>query len=89
MASQTVARMFGGSPVAVVGRLVLLSILVGVVLQTVGLDPVNIVQSIEIVSRQVYALAVEAVSHAWKYFLLGAAIVAPFWIIVRLFRSVR
>ena len=86
MASQTVARMFGGSPIAVIGRMVLLSILVGIVLQTVGLDPMNIVQSIEIVARQLYALSVEAVSHAWKYFLLGAAIVAPFWIVVRLFR---
>ena len=86
MASQTVARMFGGSPIAVIGRMVLLSILVGVVLQTVGLDPMNIVQSIEIVARQLYALGVEGASHAWKYFLLGAAIVAPFWIVVRLFR---
>jgi hypothetical protein len=89
MASQTVARMFGGSPIAVVGRLVLLSILVGIVVQTVGLDPMNIIQSMEIVARQGYAIAVEGARHAWQYFLLGAAIVAPLWVVVRLVRSVR
>jgi hypothetical protein len=89
MASHSVARVFGGSPIAVVSRLVLLSILVGVVLQTVGLDPLSLVQSIEIIARQAYAMGAEGLRHAWQYFLLGAAIVAPFWVIVRLFRSVR
>ena len=36
-------RFLGGSPLAVLGKLVLLSILIGVVLSALGLDPWNIV----------------------------------------------
>ena len=39
-----VQRFFGGPPLAVIGRLVLLSILVGVILAALGLDPWNIIE---------------------------------------------
>ncbi len=47
MSNGTMTRLFGGSPLAVVGRLILVSILVGVVLSTLGLDPFDIVRSVE------------------------------------------
>ena len=47
MANATMSRVFGGSPLAVFGRLILVSILVGVVLSALGLDPFDIVRSIE------------------------------------------
>ncbi len=43
----TLTRIFGGSPLAVLVRLLLVSILVGVVLSAFGLDPFDIVRSIE------------------------------------------
>jgi hypothetical protein len=89
MAIQSVARVFGGSPISVLGRLILLSILVGVVLQTVGLDPMNIVKSAEMLARQVYAMGFDAVRHVWQYFMLGAAVVIPLWILMRLMRGGR
>jgi hypothetical protein len=39
MANDLVHRFFGGPPLSVLARLVLLSILVGVVLSAIGLDP--------------------------------------------------
>ncbi len=36
------ARFLGGPPLAVLGKLILLSILIGVVLSALGLDPWNI-----------------------------------------------
>ena len=39
MSNDTVTKVFGGSPMAVLGRLILLSILIGVVLSALGLDP--------------------------------------------------
>ena len=39
-----VHRLFGGPPLAVIGRLILLSILVGVILAAIGLDPWNIIE---------------------------------------------
>ena len=47
MADATMSRVFGGSPLAVFGRLILVSILVGVILSALGLDPFDIVRSIE------------------------------------------
>ena len=41
-------RFLGGSPLAVAFRLILLSILVGVVLAAIGFDPWNIVYSIRL-----------------------------------------
>ena len=40
------SRFLGGSPLAVAFRLILLSILVGVVLSAIGFDPWNILSSI-------------------------------------------
>ncbi len=45
--SDSVTRFLGGSPLAVAGRLILLSILVGFVMVTFGLDPYNILRSIQ------------------------------------------
>ena len=61
-------RFLGGSPLAVAFRLVLLSILVGVVLAAIGFDTVN---------------------WLWRYFLLGAVIVIPIWLLMRVFGAPR
>jgi hypothetical protein len=85
MASQTVERLFGGPPLAVLGRLILLSILVGVVLSVIGFDPMNIVASVREMARDIYDMGFDAVRYVWHYFLLGAVIVVPVWILARLF----
>ena len=83
------SRFLGGSPLAVLGRLVLLSILVGVVLAAIGLDPWNIVTSIRRLFQWIYDLGFDAVTGLWRYFLLGAVIVIPIWLLSRLFGTPR
>ena len=68
-------------------RLVLLSILVGVILKVLGLDPLNILRSIEDLVRAIWDMGFDAVVWLWRYFLLGAVIVVPIWLIVRLVRA--
>ena len=80
-------RLFGGPPLAIVVRLILLSILVGVVLHASGLDPWNILDSIRQFFLSIWNMGFDAVRWLWRYFLLGAIIVVPIWIIVRLFRT--
>lgn len=87
MAASTVARVFGGSPVSVLGRLVLLSILAGVVLSVLGLDPWNIIDSVRILARHLYGMGFDAVRWIWRYFLLGAVVVVPIWLLMRLVGS--
>lgn len=89
MSNDTVTRVFGGSPLAVLGRLVLLSILIGVVLSALGLDPFDIVHSIERLIRSLWNLGFDAFRWLWRYFLLGAVIVIPVWILMRLFNAPR
>ena len=87
MSNGTVDRFFGGSPVWVVVRLILLSIVIGVLLSALGLDPWNILQSVERLIRRIFDLGWDAVAWLWRYFLLGAVLVIPIWLIVRLARS--
>jgi hypothetical protein len=87
MADGTIDRFFGGSPLGVIVRLVLLSIVVGVLLSALGLDPWNIIHSIERLIRHIFDLGWDAVIWLWRYFLLGAALVVPIWLIVRLVRA--
>jgi hypothetical protein len=87
MANGIISRVLGGPPLAVVGRLVLMSILVGFSLALIGLDPSNILRSIEKLIRHVWNMGFDAVRWLWQYFLLGAALVVPIWLVVRMTRG--
>jgi uncharacterized protein DUF6460 len=87
MANDVVSRFFGGPPVWVLVRLVLLSILVGVILSAIGFDPLNIISSIERLVRAIWEMGWDAVKWVWRYFLLGAVLVIPIWLIVRLLKA--
>jgi hypothetical protein len=89
MTNNYVSRFLGGPPLAVIGRLVLLSILVGVVLHAIGFDPWNILQSLRRLVLHIWDMGFDIVVRLWRYFLLGAAIVIPVWLIVRLARAPR
>ena len=81
------SRFLGGPPLAVFFRLLLLCVLVGVILSALGFDPGNIFGSIERMVRAVWDMGFDAVRWLWRYFVLGAIIVIPIWLIVRLLRA--
>jgi hypothetical protein len=80
-------RFLGGPPLAVLGKLILLSILIGVVLSALGLDPLNIFASLQRLVRDIWNMGFDAVRWLWQYFLLGAVIVIPIWLIMRFVRT--
>ena len=84
-----IKRFLGGSPASVALRLILLSILVGVVLAAIGFDPWNIVHSIRLLFQRIWDLGFDAINGLWRYFLLGAVIVIPIWLISRMFGAPR
>src|SRR3981189_2843756 len=88
-ANDSLYRFLGGSRLAVGFRLILLSILVGVVLAAIGFDPWNILHSIQTLFRRLWDLGFDAVNWLGRYFLLGAFIVIPIWLLSRLFGSPR
>ena len=80
-------RFLGGPPLAVLGKLILLSILIGVVLSALGLDPWNIVASVRRLLLNIWDMGFDAIRWLWQYFLLGAVLVIPIWLIMRFVRT--
>ena len=71
------------------GGFVLVSILVGVILSALGLDPFDIIRSVRKLIESIWNLGFDAFHWLWRYFLLGAAIVIPIWLIMRLVNAPR
>lgn len=87
--SYGLTRFLGGTPGAVATRLILTSILVGVIMSVLGIDPMNIVQTIEALVLNIWDMGFDAVLWVWRYFLLGAAVVIPVWLVMRLTKAGR
>jgi len=60
MSDGTMSKVLGGTPLGVFARLVLVSILVGVILSALGLDPFDIVRSIQRMIRTLWDLGFDA-----------------------------
>ena len=82
-------RFFGGSPVRAIATLVILSVAVGIVLSTLGLDALSLIRWIPDLVRRIYDLGFDAFDWLLRYFLLGATIVIPVWLVMRLVRMRR
>lgn len=80
---------FGESVTGTIIRLILLSIVVGIIFSALGITPFNIVQRIELLIRHIADLGFDTVRWAFNYFLLGAVVVIPIWFVMRLMRMKR
>jgi hypothetical protein len=81
-----ITRFFGGSPVRVLAQLVVLSLVVGIVLSALGVSPFDIVNGLQRLIERVWYAGFDTLIWAWRYFLLGAVVVFPLWLIMRLVR---
>lgn len=79
----------GGSPLGVLIRLLLLSIVVGVVLSALGITPQNFFYQIRLLLQRIYDLGFGAFVSLVEYLVLGAMVVVPIWFIARLVRTAR
>ncbi|HKS60571.1 MAG TPA: DUF6460 domain-containing protein, partial [Xanthobacteraceae bacterium] len=59
------------------------------ILSALGFDPSNIVGSIRRMIESIWNMGFDAVRWLWTYFLLGAIVVIPVWLIMRFTRSPR
>ncbi len=82
-------RLFGGNPLAVILRLVVVSIVVGIVLSALNIHPGNIVYHVRLLLQRLYDMGFGIFEGAINYFLLGAVIVVPIWLLTRLFGIMR
>lgn len=76
--------LFGGNPIGVIVRLIVLSIIVGIVMSALDIRPENIFYHIQMLIHRISRLGFGIFEGVFGYFLLGAVVVIPIWIIVRI-----
>ena len=82
-------QFFGDSVAGTLIRLVLLSVVVGIIFSVLGITPFNLIERLQHLIRNIMNLGFDAFGWAIQYFLLGAVIVFPIWFLVRLFNRKR
>jgi hypothetical protein len=79
----------GGSVAGVIVRLLVLSLVVGVILSVLGITPENIFDRINVMLRRIYDLGFGAIESVLGHVILGAMVVVPIWFISRLIKATR
>ncbi|MEL7228870.1 MAG: DUF6460 domain-containing protein [Pseudomonadota bacterium] len=83
--ANAVTRFLGDSPLRVAVKLLVFSVIVGIVMQTMGWTPAGFFQGIVDFFAGLWRLGFDAIYEGAEYILLGAAVVVPIFLIVRLF----
>ena len=85
----TLTRFLGGSPGRIAIQLIAMSFIVGIILSVLGVSPYDILNGLERLVRRIYDMGFGTLEWIFRYFLLGAVIVVPVWLLMRLFRMGR
>jgi hypothetical protein len=78
-------RFLGDSPVRVLLKLIVVSFLVGIVMAAFGWSPFDVLYGIRDFFVDLWRMGFRAIDRFVGYFLLGAVIVIPAFLILRLF----
>jgi len=77
-------RFLGDSPLRILLKLVVVSFLVGLVMSAFGWSPLDVVYGIRDVFLDLWHMGFHAFDRFLGYILLGAAIVIPAFLVIRL-----
>ena len=84
MALSALTRFLGDSPLRVLIKLLVVSFLVGLVMHAFGWSPMDVFDGIRQFFIDLWNLGFHAVDRFVGYILLGAAIVVPIFILMRI-----
>jgi hypothetical protein len=87
--TNAVGRFLGGSPAMVALRLIVVSFVVGIVLETFGFDPATLFAEAIRTVRQMVELGFSDIHEVGRILLTGAMVVVPVWLALRLLDSSR
>jgi len=87
--SGRVSSFLGGSPLSVAVRLVVISLLVGVLLSWLDIRPIELLDGAVNLVRWAWFSIFGSLNRALDYFILGAVIVVPIFFLSRLLKSSR
>ena len=84
MSNGYVTGFIGGTPGAVVLRLVVVSFIVGLILAMFGFDPETIYESFQRAVRRLIEFGLTDFRQVGRILLTGAMVVLPVWLVLRL-----
>jgi hypothetical protein len=79
-------RFLGDTPLRTAIKLVVVSFVVGIVMAALDLSVLDVLDAIRDFFIRIWNMGFEAVERFARYFLLGAAVVVPAFLILRLMR---
>jgi hypothetical protein len=82
--TNALGRFLGGSPAMVAVRLVVVSFVVGIVLETFGLEPATLFADALRSARQIVEFGLSDMHEVGRILLTGAMVVVPVWLVLRL-----
>ncbi len=79
-------RLLGDTPLRVFVRLLVFSFIVGLVLATLEIHPFQIFSWLERIFARIWEMGFEAIERGFGYLVLGALIVVPAFLILRVIK---
>ena len=89
MSDNAVTRFLGGSPLAVLFRLLLVSLVVGAFMVWNHISPFAILRVVQDIALEIWNAGFDSIRKIGEYVLAGAVIVVPVWLIMRLMSARR
>jgi len=81
-------RVLGGTPMGVFVRLLVMSFIVGIILTALDLSPVDLIRWAEEQLRFLSSMSFETLEEVGAILALGAVVVVPIWLILRVLRLI-
>lgn len=81
-------KIFEGPVVPTIIKLAVLSFVVGIVLWASGIDPLDLWLNLGDTIRNIWTVTIEFFRWAGKYMILGAIVVVPIWLVLRVLKVV-
>lgn len=79
-------RFLGDTPGRVILKLLVVSFLLGVVMNTLGWSPLDLIDGLRELFNRIWAMGFDAIRRFVDYIVLGAVIVVPLFVILRLLK---
>lgn len=86
--SSSMERVLGGSPLGVLIRLVVMSFVVGLILTVLDINPNDIIRWIDARLTYLTSFGFDTFEEALTILLLGAVVVVPIWLVLRVLRLI-
>ncbi len=84
MSDSVTTRLLGGSPLTVLIRLGVVSLLVGALMTWVGIDAADLLYDLQRGLLHLYGTGFAALRDVGRTLLAGAAVVVPVWLVLRM-----